>query len=91
MSNIFSNEIGQGDSKMYATFKMDDAGVPHLAAFVKDGIVILLGEGDEMLTGYYLEYPGIIAEGGTFSQVKLYLEELKAIIPEHELEEMRLK
>lgn len=43
----------------------------------KDGIVYAFSECDEVVTGYYKNYPEIIQEGNNFGDVKKKLEEAR--------------
>ncbi len=45
-----------------------------VTAIDTEGIHVILGEGDEMLTGYYIDAPHIQAQGSTYAWLKRNLE-----------------
>lgn len=75
---VFSMSVDPADRStevaVKATMVMNHNGIPHLAAFQRNDIMVLIGDCDEMLTGYLVNHQGLITEGSNFAELerKLY-------------------
>lgn len=64
------------------TVNINGVDLSKITGFDTEGIHVILGEGDEMLTGYYINAPHIVAEGSNFYWLKRNLDKRHAQLNE---------
>ena len=56
------------------TININGIDLSKISAYETEGIHVILGEGDEMLSGYYIAYPDVHSQGSNFAWLKRNLE-----------------
>jgi len=62
------------------TLHINETDLNRISAYDIDGIHVILGEGDEMISGYYIDNPSITAEGSNYAWLKKNLEKRRDAI-----------